>query len=107
MVPIDRDVRIIGRCISKVQDDAEQKRALNIADAASYIGVSRGTLNNWILSGLLPFEELPGRGAGSHKFRLIRKSDLDAFLGSHYHTLREKIKPQNPRREIVLLERTT
>ena len=98
---------MMGGCISKVQDGTEQKRALNIAEASAYIGVSRGTLNNWILSGLIPFEELPGRGTGSHKFRLIRRFDLDVFLESHYHTLREKIKPQNPRREIVLLERTT
>ena len=93
--------------IEKSKDLSEQKRALNIAEAASYVSVSRGTLNNWLISGILPFEELPGRGDGSHRFRLIRKSDLDAFLERHYHTLREKIKPQNPRREIVLLERTT
>lgn len=76
----------MGRCNSKVQDDSKQKRALNIAEAALYACVSRGTLNNWLVSGILPFEELPGRGDGSHRFRLIRKADLDAFLECCYHT---------------------
>jgi excisionase family DNA binding protein len=90
----------------KCADSIETKRAFNIVEAASYIGVSRGTFNNWILSGLIPFEELPGRGAGSHKFRLIRRSDLDAFLDRHYHTIEKKEKSKNTRGEIFLLPRT-
>jgi excisionase family DNA binding protein len=90
-----------------VQRDWKQKRALTIAEASAYVGVSRGTLTNWILSGLIPFEELPGRGNGSHKFRMIRKSDLDAFLERYYHASKEKEKPVSSRREIVLLEHTS
>ena len=90
-----------------MKDRIEIKRALNIDEAAKYVGVSRGTLTNWILSGLVPFEELPGRGSGSHKFRLIRKSDLDAFLEQHYHASWEKGKTEYPRCKIVLLKRTT
>ena len=56
------------------------KRAFTITEAAEYACVSRGTLRNWVVSGLLPYEELPSRGDGSHKFRLIRKLDLDDFL---------------------------
>lgn len=59
-------------------------RALNISDAAKYIGVSRGSLMTWIHAGLIPYEQLPGRGDGSHQFRLLRKSDIDMFLNKHY-----------------------
>lgn len=97
----------MGGCISKVQNGAEQKRAFTITEAAEYACVSRATLMNWIVTGLLPYEELPGRGDGSHRFRLIRKSDLNAFLERYYHASKDKGKSENPRQEIVLLERTT
>ena len=66
------------------------KRAFTIAEAAEYACVSRGTLTCWITSGQLPYEDLPGRGDGSHKFRLIRKQDLDEFLDRHYSVTGEK-----------------
>ena len=62
-----------------------KKRAFAIYEATDYACVSRGTIQNWIVSGLLPYEELPGRGKGCYKFRLIRKHDLDEFLNKHYH----------------------
>lgn len=61
------------------------KRAMTITEASQYVGVSRGTIENWLKKGLLPFEELPGKGNGFHKFRLIRKEDIDKFLDSTYH----------------------
>ena len=60
------------------------KRAFTINEAAEYACVSRATLHNWMVSGLLPFEVLPSRGEGLHKFRLIRKLDLDEFLDNSY-----------------------
>ena len=59
------------------------QRILSIKQAAAYIGVSRGTLNQWLNRGLLPYEELPGRG-GVYHFRRIRREDLDNFLEHHY-----------------------
>jgi len=64
------------------------KRAFNIKEAADYACVSEGTVRNWIASRIIPFEEFPGRGDGSHKFRLIRKRDLDEFLDKHYNELK-------------------
>ena len=65
--------------------DLNNKRAFTISEAAEYTCVSKATLHNWLVTGLLSYEELPGRGDGSHRFRLIRKCDLDAFLelGGH------------------------
>ena len=80
------------------------KRAFNISEAAEYACVSRSTLQNWIASGLLPYEELPGRGEGYHNFRLIRKPDLDEFLNKHYY---KKKTPHNKKnsRELLLYEK--
>ena len=64
--------------------ERKNKRAFTISEAAEYACVSRGTVINWITSGLLPFEELPSRGDGSHKFRLIRRADIDQFFDEHY-----------------------
>ena len=60
-------------------------RAFNIAEAARYAHVSRGTIESWIHKNLIAYEELPNTGKGIHKFRLIRKADLDAFLDKCYH----------------------
>jgi len=67
------------------------KRALTISESAEYACVSEGTIRNWINSHIIPFEELPGRGNGSHKFRLIRKGDLDKFLNKNYHQAHNKL----------------
>ena len=67
------------------KDDSYNKRAFTIAEAAEYVNVSRQTIIGWVKKGLLPFEELPGRGSGLYKFRLIRKNDLDFFLNKYYH----------------------
>jgi len=56
-----------------------EKRAFSIAESAEYACISRGTLEHWLAEGLLPYEELPGRGS-KQRFRRIRKKDLDAFL---------------------------
>ena len=75
-----------------------EKRAFSIKEAAEYACVSEGTVRNWIVSEIIPFEELPSRGNGSHRFRLIRKCDLDNFLGKYYfhpHTGINKMKKNN------------
>lgn len=78
------------------------KRALTITEAAEYTGISEAAVRNWIVSGLIPYEELPGRGNGYHKFRLIRKTDLDDFLEKHYRPSK-RFKKQDNSNELVLL----
>ena len=80
----------------------QNKRALTIAESAVYACVSEGIVRNWITSGLIPYEELPGKGNGSRKFRLIRKRDLDNFLNIHYHEPGKK-KPAKTNNKLVLL----
>ena len=60
------------------------KRALSISEAARYLCVSRGTIENWLAKGLLPCEEFPGRGKGTYRFRRIRLEDLVFFHDSYY-----------------------
>ncbi len=62
-----------------------EKRALTLTEAAEYACVSKGSIKNWLSQRLLPFEEFPGRGDGSHRFIRIRLKDLKAFLDSNYH----------------------
>ena len=83
------------------------KRALTIAESAAYACVSRGTIENWLAKGILPFEELPGRGEGQYRFRRIRREDLDTFLNSNYKQPQEKEnnKPQKNKKELILLPR--
>ena len=64
-------------------------RALSISQTAVYACVSEGTVRNWLSARLLPFEELPGRGDGKYRFRLIRKQDLDKFLKKHYQSVED------------------
>lgn len=80
----------------------KDKRAFSISEAAKYACVSRATLHNWVVSGIIPFEELPGRGDGSHKFRLIRKIDIDEFLNQHYHKSYENSKNEKSH-DLILL----
>ena len=80
------------------------KRAFSISEAADYACVSRATLRNWIIIKLLPCEELPGRGDGSHKFRLIRKQDLDLFLNENYHDTNNK-SINNNSDKLILMEK--
>lgn len=86
----------------KVANNTQNKRAFNIKETAKYACVSEGIVRNWITSGLIPYEELPGKGNGSRKFRLIRKRDLDNFLNIHYNEP-EKKKPGKIDNELVLL----
>ena len=83
-------------------DNTQNKRALTIAESAAYACVSEGIVRNWITSGLISYEELPGKGNGSRKFRLIRKSDLDGFLNIHYNESGKKL-PGRISNELVLL----
>ena len=84
------------------------KRALTIKEAADYVCVSRSTVENWLAQGLLPYEELPGRGKGIYHYRRIRKNDLDNFLNKFYlknYTYRSETKNQS--KELILLPRNT
>ncbi len=65
--------------------NTSKKRALTISEASEYACVSKATVRNWIQSGLMPYEVLPGRGDGTRKYRLIRLADLNEFLNKHYH----------------------
>lgn len=47
----------------------QNKRALTIGEAAEYACVSRSTVQNWLISGKLPYEELPSIGSGTYCFR--------------------------------------
>ena len=85
-------------------NDSYNKRALTLPEAVEYACISRGTLTGWISSGLLPYEEFPGRGKGSHKFRLIRKQDLDEFLNKHYHRKNTLFKSKKSK-ELILYEK--
>jgi hypothetical protein len=82
--------------MSKEKRQIEEKRAFTLAEAAAYACVSRGTVHTWIVTGLVPFEELPGRGGGLHRFRRIRKSDLDVFLDKHFHSPKDSDKHAGP-----------
>ncbi len=82
------------------------KRAFSIKEAAEYACVSRGTVENWLSKGLLPFEELPGRGKGNYCFRRIRKIDLDAFLDKFYqHSQFKTSSKQTSYTDLILIPR--
>jgi hypothetical protein len=57
----------------------QKKRAFSVSEASRYACVSRGTLEFWLMKGLLPYEVLPGTG-DKQRFRRIRRNDLDKFL---------------------------
>ncbi len=82
------------------------KRALTIKEAAEYACVSRGTVENWLAKGLLPYEELPGRGKGIYNYRRIRKKDIDEFLNRLYRqsNFSERRKSNS---KLILLPRNT
>ena len=87
-------------------EEMQNKRAFTIKEAAEYACVSRGTLENWISKGLLPFEELPGRGTGTYCFKRIRKEDIDTLLSRYYR--RNKPNPKKELRdELILLPRNS
>jgi excisionase family DNA binding protein len=82
------------------------KRALSIREAAEYACVSRGTIDSWLVKGLLPFEELPSKGKGKYCFRRIRKTDLDVFLDTLRSNVQPKSSPkQTHYKELILLPR--
>jgi excisionase family DNA binding protein len=51
------------------------RNCLPIRDAASFLGVSEGTLRNWDREGKIATHRNPING-----YRLFRKSDLEALL---------------------------
>ncbi|GAG19628.1 unnamed protein product, partial [marine sediment metagenome] len=60
------------------------KRILTLAEAARYSGYSRGMIEYWLAQGLLKCEQPPSRGNGKHRFRRIRREELDAFVDQYY-----------------------
>ncbi|MFC1732538.1 helix-turn-helix domain-containing protein, partial [candidate division KSB1 bacterium] len=78
--------------------DRTKKRVLNLEEAAEYVGVCRSTIESWISSGVLPYEELPGTGKGKYRFRRIRIVDLDELLEMNYHSKQaeENAEVKNP-----------
>lgn len=83
------------------------KRAFNIKEAAEYACVSRGTIETWINKRLLSYEELPSKGDGKHRFRLIRKTDLDGFLTKYLKSNRDEYSEikQNIKNQVFLIPR--
>jgi len=74
---------------------ALNKRALSISEAAEFLCVSRSSVRNLLSSGILPFEELPGRGNGSKRFILIRTEDLIHFTEKHYKQIQRSLPQQS------------
>ena len=83
--------------------DLHNKRALTIAEAAEYACVSRGTINNWLVKGILPYEELPSGGDGSYRFLRIRKQDIDELLNRSYNRNELKSSNKTNNNELILL----
>ncbi len=87
-------------------DKKYNKRAFTIKEAADYACVGRTTVENWLKKGLLPYEELPGRGEGLYHYRRVRKKDLDDFINKFYlkyyrpHSDNKKVS-----KELILLPR--
>ena len=48
---------------------------VQIAEAASILGVSQNTLRTWAADGKIPVHRNPANG-----YRLFKRTDLDAFL---------------------------
>ncbi len=66
----NRIVNTSSRCVTPA--------ALRYPEAADYIGISTGTLRNWVSEGKGPISVVLGK-----RGRRFRISDLDAFLSSH------------------------
>ena len=81
-----------------------EKRALTVKEVAEYACVGRTTVEGWLNRGLLPCEELPGRG-GRYRFRRIRRADLERFLDESYRSNHQE--KQRDSEKIILLPRGT
>ncbi|MFM9067739.1 MAG: MerR family transcriptional regulator [Planctomycetota bacterium] len=58
---------------------------VKVAEAASILGVSQGTIRSWAAAGKIPMHRNPANG-----YRLFRRSDLAMFLAT-------VAKPQKPK----------
>ena len=58
-----------------MEELSKHDRWMSILEAAKYLGVSRGTLYNYMNDGRLPFYYIKGTNQ-----RRIKKSDMDALL---------------------------
>jgi len=88
-----------------VDDKYSQKRTLSIQQAADWIGVSRASFMGWLNRGLIPFEQLPGRGKGIQQFRRIRIADLETFCEEHYKKIRQPSTDGKKSESLTLLPR--
>ena len=79
----------------KNRDNCLLKRALSIKEASQFLCVSRGTLENWMARGILPYEEYPGRGPGGRRFKRIRLEDLRNFIKINYNGSHQPSKTKN------------
>jgi excisionase family DNA binding protein len=77
------------------------KRAFTVHETAEYACVSRGTVENWIIKGLIRYEELPGTGHKQH-FRRIRKIDIDDFLDKNLCAGKEPAMRKNNREPVSI-----
>jgi len=69
------------------EDDAMQKLSeyVQVAEAASILGVSHNTLRTWAEDGRIPMHRNPANG-----YRLFRRSDLEKFLRETAKPVKEK-----------------
>jgi excisionase family DNA binding protein len=58
---------------------------VKVAEAASILGVSQGTIRSWAAAGKIPMHRNPANG-----YRLFRRTDLEKFLA-------KVAKPAKPR----------
>ena len=59
----------------------QDARIFSVNECHLYSGYSRGIIQYWLDTGLIPFEEIPKPGQKNRCLR-IRKADLDDFLDS-------------------------
>ncbi len=90
----------------KNSDNLHNKRAFSISEAAEYTCVGRSTIENWLVQGLLAYEEYPSSGSGEHRFVRIRKEDLDNFIDRYYKkNIEDSDTNQIAPKKLVLLQR--
>ena len=84
-------------------NNIKNKRILTVAEAARCSGYSRGTIEFWLSTGELKYESPPSRGNGKHRFRRIRKEDLDDLLNKSYGLETSCCQNKTLQDEMVLL----
>jgi excisionase family DNA binding protein len=75
LIPDQLLEEIVERVLERLPEREPQDEYLSTEEAASYLGVARGTLHN-LRSEVIPFSQPGGKGGRRH----YRRSDLDAYM---------------------------